>query len=99
MANFPEEKRSEHKAIYFSSSNIEYKNAGSVVHSYVCCHSMIMKYMITFNSEISEVLTEVPESISVFRNEILRSLLEIFHCISQVFVFSLMSHSLFRVPR
>lgn len=80
MANFLEEKRSERKAVYCSLSSIEYKNAGSLVHySYTCCHSMIMKYMITFNPERSEVLTEVTESISLFWNVILCSLLEIYH--------------------
>jgi hypothetical protein len=35
--------------------------------------------MITFNPERSEVLAEVTESISVFLNVILCSLLEIYH--------------------
>lgn len=80
MANFPEGKPSNRKEKYFHSSSIECKNAGSPAHfSYICCHSIIKKHMITFNPERSEVHTEVSERISVFWNVILCSPLEIYH--------------------
>ena len=80
MVNFPGGKRSWRKAKYFPSSSIEYKNAGSLAHfSYIYCHSIIKKHMITFNPERSEVHTEVTERISVFWNVISCSLLEIYH--------------------